>query len=425
VRGGRCDDPSAYVIDNRQLCRLLLAFTVYNDNNQHSYWQLQMKPSDYINSTAGKLIKTSQGYLAFLPNPLPPELAWSSLLVSLLSEAERELAKLALAGKGFPHPHILTRSFIRHEAVISSRIEGTRATLEDLYSYESEQMSFLEPNTDAREVYNYVKALDYGLERVKSLPLSLRLIRELHGILMDGVRGEVMTPGEFRRSQNWIGPAGCTLETATYVPPPVDEMREVLGALEQFIQASTDLPTLARIALIHYQFEAIHPFLDGNGRVGRLLVSLLLCQWDLLQSPLLYLSSFIERNRNEYYDRLLAVSQQSDWDGWLRFFFTGVREQSREAARCIENLQQLRNRYRAQLASRRSVKRLADVVDYLIGNPIFTVRKLQAGLGLTDFKTAHRYVNDLEQAGILREVTARKRNRLYRADEVFNAIKNE
>jgi len=286
-------------------------------------------------------------------------------------------------------------------------------------------MSFLEPNTDAREVYNYVKALDYGLERVKSLPLSLRLIRELHGILMDGVRGEVMTPGEFRRSQNWIGPAGCTLETATYVPPPVDEMREVLGALEQFIQASTDLPTLARIALIHYQFEAIHPFLDGNGRVGRLLVSLLLCQWDLLPSPLLYLSSFIERNRNEYYDRLLAVSQQSDWDGWLRFFFTGVREQSREAARCIENLQQLRNRYRAQLASRRSVKRLADVVDYLIGNPIFTVRKLQAGLGLTDFKTAHRYVNDLEQAGILREVTARKRNRLYRADEVFNAIKNE
>jgi Fic family protein len=242
---------------------------------------------------------------------------------------------------------------------------------------------------------------------------------------MDGVRGEVMTPGEFRRSQNWIGPAGCTLETATYVPPPVDEMREVLGALEQFIQASTDLPTLARIALIHYQFEAIHPFLDGNGRVGRLLVSLLLCQWDLLPSPLLYLSSFIERNRNEYYDRLLAVSQQSDWDGWLRFFFTGVREQSREAARCIENLQQLRNRYRAQLASRRSVKRLADVVDYLIGNPIFTVRKLQAGLGLTDFKTAHRYVNDLEQAGILREVTARKRNRLYRADEVFNAIKNE
>jgi len=381
-----------------------------------------MKPNDYLKSAAGRLIKTSQGTWAFLPNPLPPDLAWSSSLVLLHSEAERELARLALAGRDFPHPHILTRPFVRKEAVISSRIEGTRATLEDLYFFEAEQMSFLEPSSDAREVYNYVKALDYGLERVKSLPISLRLIRELHGILMEGVRGEIMTPGEFRRSQNWIGPAGCTLETATYVPPPFDEMHASLGSLEKFMHASTDLPTLPRIALIHYQFEAIHPFLDGNGRVGRLLVSLLLCQWDLLPSPLLYLSAFFERNRSEYYDRLLAVSQRGDWEGWLRFFLTGVREQSREAALCVENLQQLRNRYHTQLASRRSARRLAEVVDFLIGNPIFSVRGLQAGLGLTDFKTAQRYVNDLKQAGILREVTERQRNRLYRADEVFEAI---
>ena len=381
-----------------------------------------MKPNDYLNSAADRLIKTSQGYWAYLPNPLPPELTWSSSLVSLLSEAERELARLALAGRDFPHPHVLTRPFVLNEAVISSRIEGTRATLEDLYFYEAEQMSFLEPTSDAREVYNYVKALDYGLERVKSLPISLRLVRELHGILMEGVRGEIMTPGEFRRSQNWIGPAGCMLETATYVPPPVDEMHAAMGALEKFFHAPTDLPTLTRIALIHYQFEAIHPFLDGNGRVGRLLVSLLLCQWDLLSSPLLYLSAFFERNRSEYYDRLLAVSQRGDWEGWLRFFLTGVREQSREAALRVENLQQLRNRYRTRLASRRSARRLAQAVDFLIGNPIFTVRGFQAGLGLTDFKTAQRYVNDLEQAGILRELTERKRNRLYRADEVFEAI---
>ena len=381
-----------------------------------------MKPNEYLKSAAGRLIKTSQGYWAFLPNPLPPELTWSGSLVSLLAEAERELARLGLAGRGFPHPHILTRPFVRNEAVLSSRIEGTRATLEDLYSYEAVQMSFLEPTSDAREVFNYVRALDYGLARVKSLPISLRLLRELHGILMEGVRGEIMTPGEFRRSQNWIGPAGCTLETATFVPPPVDEMRASLGALEKFIHASTDLPTLARIALVHYQFEAIHPFLDGNGRVGRLLISLLFCQWDLLPSPLLYLSAFFERNRREYYERLLAVSQRGEWESWLRFFLTGVREQSREAGLRIENLQQLRNRYRAQLANRRSARRLAEVVDFLIGNPIFTVRGLQAGLGLTDFKTAQRYVNDLVKAEILREVTSRKRNRLYRADEVFSAI---
>jgi Fic family protein len=381
-----------------------------------------MKAKDYLLSAAGRLIKTSQGYQAFLPNPLPPELAWTSSLVSLFSQAERELARLSLAGKGFPHPHILTRPFIRNEAVLSSRIEGTRATLEDLYSYEAEQMSFLEPSSDAREVYNYVKALDHGMERVKSLPISLRLIRELHGILMEGVRGEIMTPGDFRRSQNWIGPAGCTLETATYVPPPAAKMLPSLGALEKFIHAPTDLPPLARIALIHYQFEAIHPFLDGNGRVGRLLISLLLGQWEILPSPLLYLSAFFERNRSEYYDRLLAVSQRGDWDGWLRFFLTGVCEQAREAALRIENLQQVRDQYQTRLASRRSATRLAEAVDFLIGNPIFTIRGLQAGLGLTDFKTAQRYVNDLEQAGVLREVTGRKRNRLYRADAVLDAI---
>lgn len=382
-----------------------------------------MKPIDYLNSAAGQLIKISQGYWAFLPDPLPPKLAWSSSLVSLLSEAERELARLALPGKDFPYPHILTRPFVRNEAVISSRIEGTRATLEDLYSYEAGQISFLEPNSDAREVYNYVKALDYGLERVKSLPVSLRLIRELHEVLMQGVRGEIMMPGEFRRGQNWIGSAGCTLETAAYVPPPVDKMHESLQALENFIHASSDLPTLTRIALIHYQFEAIHPFLDGNGRLGRLLVSMLLCQWDLLPGPLLYLSAFFQQNRGRYYESLLAVSQRGDWDGWLRFFLTGVREQSQDAALRVENLQQLRNRYRAQMAGRRSAARLGEVVDFLIGNPIFTVRGLQAGLGLTDFKTAQRYINDLKQAGILREVTKRKRNRLYRADEVFEAIR--
>jgi Fic family protein len=379
---------------------------------------------DFLKSAPGRLVKTSQRTWAFIVNPLPPELAWSGGLVTLHSEAERELARLALAGGDFPHPYIMTRAFIRNEAVISSRIEGTLATLEDLYSYETKQMSFLEPASDAREVFNYVRALDHGLERVKTLPISLRLIRELHAQLMEGVRGEIMTPGEFRRSQNWIGPAGCSLETATYVPPPVEEMHAALNALEKFIHAPSDLPALTRLGLIHYQFEAIHPFLDGNGRVGRLLISLLLCQWGLLPRPVLYLSAYFERNRSEYYERLLAVSQRGEWEGWLRFFLTGVRDQSREAAIRVQNLQQLRARYRRQLTSRRSTVRLSEAVDFLIGNPIFTVRGLQTGMSLTDFKTAQRYVDVLEETGILREVTGRKRNRLYRADEVFELIKN-
>jgi Fic family protein len=383
-----------------------------------------MNPKDFLKSAPGRLVKTSQGYWSFLVNPLPPELAWSGALVTLHSEAERELARLALAGGDFPHPHIMTRPFVRNEAVISSRIEGTQATLEDLYSYEAEQMSLLEPASDAREVYNYVRALDHGLERVNTLPISLRLIRELHAKLMEGVRGEIMTPGEFRRSQNWIGPAGCTIETATYVPPPVEEMNLALDAMERFIHAASDLPALTRLGLIHYQIEAIHPFLDGNGRVGRLLISLLLCQWGLLPRPVLYLSAYFERNRSEYYERLLAVSQRGEWEGWLRFFLTGVRDQSREAAMRVQNLQQLRTHYRRQVANRRSTARLSEAVDFLIGNPIFSVRGLQTGMALADFKTAQRYVDALEEAGILRETTGRKRDRLYRADEVFNVIKN-
>ena len=203
---------------------------------------------------------------------------------------------------------------------MSSRIEGTCASLDDVYQYEADQLSFLEPNSDVREVHNYVTALDYGITRLNSLPVSLRLIRELHARLMEGVRGDMWTPGEFRQSQNWIGAAGSTLETATYVPPPVEEMTAALGQLERFVHDPSDLPHVVRAGLIHYQFEAIHPFLDGNGRVGRLLISLLLCQWKLLPQPLLYLSGFFEKNRSEYYNLLLAVSQRRKMGGMAVVF---------------------------------------------------------------------------------------------------------
>ncbi len=287
-----------------------------------------MDPNDFRTSSAGNTILTPTGYWAFLPHPLPPEITWSLPLVSALSEAERELSRLSTAVRTFPFSRMLIQPFIRSEAVISSRIEGTRASLIDLYTYESSQLSFLEKTDDVREVYNYVVSMEYGLERLKTLPVSLRFIRELHEKLMEGVRGGSLTPGEFRRSQNWIGPVGSTPATAPYIPPPVEEMQQALGALEKFIHTPSEIPPLIRTGLIHYQFEAIHPFLDGNGRVGRLLIVLLLCEWELLEQPVLNLSAYIEKYRQQYYDLLLQVSQKGAWEEWLLFFLRAVHAQA-------------------------------------------------------------------------------------------------
>ena len=300
-----------------------------------------MKPENYRNSIAGQVIRTSQGYWAFVPNPLPPEIKWSPKIVSLLSEADRSLTKLTEIGNIFPKPSILARPFIHREAVLSSKIEGTRTSLEELYTFEARHQSLSSPGSDAREVHYYVKALDYGMARLKSLPVSLRLIREIHKILMEGVRGDHLTPGNFRQSPNWIGPPGSTLENATFVPPPVNEMHKNLDNLEKFLHNPSDLPPLIRLGLVHYQFESIHPFLDGNGRIGRLLIILLLCEWNLLHQPLIYLSAYFEANQQEYYDRLLAVSQIGDWEGWLNFFLEGVRIQSQDTIARIQRLENL------------------------------------------------------------------------------------
>jgi Fic family protein len=380
-----------------------------------------MNPNDYHSREAGQAILTPKGYYAFLPAPLPPNLDWSSLLVTALSEAERDLSRLATLAGAFPFPRLLVQPFIRREAVLSSRIEGTRATLAELYTYESAQLSFLDPDSDVREVHNYVEALDYGLERLKTLPVSLRLIRELHEKLLQGVRGGNLTPGEFRRTQNWIGPAGSTIMTATYVPPPVDEMNQALSNLEKFIHASTEIPALARAAMIHYQFEAIHPFLDGNGRVGRLLMALLLAEWNILAQPLLNLSVYFERYRQEYYDHLLAVSQRGNWEAWLRFFLRGVSAQSRDSLARMERLGAIRSKYQPLVESEKNSERMAAVVDFLFGCPIFSAKQLAEGLEMP-FKTSRQYIEKLVQAGILREITGFARNQIYRADEIFNAL---
>jgi len=380
-----------------------------------------MDPKNYQNSSAGKPLKHPNGYWYFLPTNLPPDLNWSPMLISTLADAERNLAKLAGLGISPVNLNWVVQPFIRREAVVSTRIEGTRASLSDLYTYEAQQLSFLEPDSDADEVHNYVKAMNYGLERLKTHPVSLRLIREIHAQLMDNVRGKHLTPGEFRRSQNWIGPAGCTLHNAPYVPPPFQEMLETLNQMEPFMHVPRDLPALVRVALIHYQFEAIHPFLDGNGRVGRLLITLLLYIWNLLPQPLLYLSAYFESNRQEYYDRLLTVSQQGKWEDWLHFFLMGVSIQSLDAVQRISQLQVLYQAYAELLQLERATERLMEVSSLLFERPIVTVRQVEAGLNVP-YRSAARYVEKFVQLGILREITGQARNRIFQADEILSAI---
>ena len=369
-----------------------------------------MKREDFKQSAPGRLIQTTTGYLAFVPSPLPPQIEWTDDLLAALSSADRSLAQLAEVGKTFPAPHVVVRPFIRHEAVLSSRIEGTQTSLKELYTYEARQLPLFE-NPDAHEVHNYVKALDYGLERLDTLPISQRLIRELHARLMKDVRGEHATPGEFRRSQNWIGAPGATIATATYIPPPVDEMKICMSDLEKYIHAPSKLPPLVQTGLIHYQFEAIHPFLDGNGRVGRLLVSLLMCAWGLLPQPLLYLSAYFEANRQDYYDHLLAVSKQGAWENWLAFYLKGVDHQAQEATSQLRRLWEIRLKYAEKITGERTQETLAQAIDFLIGQPIVTVIQLQEGIGLNNYVTAQRYVDRLINLGILRQLGGRARAR--------------
>lgn len=385
-----------------------------------------MNNLNFTKKSPGQLIQTKSGYWSFYPNPLPPKINWSSPLVTSLTEATRNLAHLAGLANTSPSPyalsspHLLVSPFIHQEAVRSSMIEGTRASFNDLYMYEANQLSFFEDPADVREVHNYVRALEYGLERCKTLPVSLRLIREINGILMEGVRGEHLTPGEFRRSQNWIGTAGSTIESATYVPPPVDEMIQALNVLEKYIHSESDIPQLVRIGLIHYQFEAIHPFLDGNGRIGRLLISLLLIEWGLISQPLIYLSAFFEAHRLDYYDSLLAISLRGEWENWLLFYLRGVSSQSLDAIRRIESIDALRKDYRERLGKLRASIRLENALDILFERPILNIHQLMVALDVP-FITAQRYVEALVKVGILREVSGKRRNRIYQSDEILQA----
>jgi Fic family protein len=366
----------------------------------------------------GKHVRVPSGYTAFVPHPLPPRFHWTPELVRALSDADRLVGRLAGEGGRLPNPHLLLRPFVRREAVLSSRIEGTQATLGELLAAEAGAAVERSP-ADLREVGNYVAALEYGVRRLKKLPLSLRLMRELHAKLMTGVRGNHATPGEFRRSQNWIGPAGCTLVNATYVPPPPDEMAACLEQWEMFLH-DRSLPPLVQVALAHYQFEAIHPFLDGNGRVGRLLITLFLVERGILPTPLLYLSAFFEATRRDYYDHLLGVSMRGEWPIWLEYFLNGVARQAEDALSRAERINNLLMKWRDAVSGAASKAPLA-LVDMLAANPYLTIKKAAKQLDVA-FTTAQRAIERLESASIVKEISKAKRDRVYCAMAILNIL---
>ncbi len=379
-----------------------------------------MQPSDFEASKNGQVIKTAKNYYAFVPADLPPGLALSWDLVNRNSKADRALSELAGITKTLPNPHLLIGPFIRREAVLSSKIEGTRASLSDLFFFEAGGES-QEKGSDVSEVANYVRAMEYGLKRQEEMPMSLRLIREIHRELMLGVRGEFQTPGEFRRSQNWIGPPRCALVDATFVPPPVPEMMDCLGKLESFLHGESDLPLLIRLALIHYQFEAIHPFLDGNGRMGRLLMTFLLCSEQAIPGPVLYLSAFFEKYRQEYYHHLLQVSLAGAWQPWIQYFLKAVEAQSLEAIQRAHRLLEIQTKYRRQVQKARTSALVPRLIDLLLSSPAISAPFLARHFKITQ-RAAQANIDKLIAMGILREVTGKSRNRMYVAEEILFAL---
>jgi Fic family protein len=371
-------------------------------------------------------VRQPAGYRAFIPAALPydPPLCYDASLLARLSAADQELARLDAATEFLPNPDLFVRMYVRKEAVLSSQIEGTQASLLDILEHEARAAS-----TGAQpvlEVVHYVRAMNLGLERLASLPLSLRLLREIHAELPRGARGGERTPGELRRSQNWIGPQGCTLADARFVPPPPAEAAAAMGELERFLHDDNPLPILVRAALVHAQFETIHPFLDGNGRVGRLLITFLLCARGVLRRPMLYLSYDFKRRRQEYYDRLQAVRDQGDVEGWVRFFLEGVRDVAREGTETARRIQRLREEHRALVTARlKNSTAGVQLLDRLFERPVVTVQLVQQLLARS-YPAANDLTAGFVSLGLLREITGGARNRVFRYEPyvaIFGELK--
>lgn len=371
---------------------------------------------------SGMYVSQPSGYKAFIPKPLPPRppVAIKGPLQNLLSKADMSLARLDGIGHVLPNVTLLIAMYVRKEALLSSQIEGTQASLEDLFEFESGDQP--KNINDVTEVVNYIKALDYGIERLGSFPMSLRLIREIHGVLMQGARGGKKMPGEFKKSQNWIGPAGGTLADASFVPPPPHEAEKAMGELEKYMHKKEKQPVLVDCALLHYQFETIHPFLDGNGRLGRLLITYYLCWRGVLTKPLLYLSYFFKKHRQEYYDRLSLVRENGDYEQWVSFFLKGVIEISDSAIDTSKRILELQTNNRNLLWKQRISSPLAvGILEKLFYVPYVSVNDVAREFSIS-FQAASTLVVQFEKAGILKEITGRKRDKRYIYVDYLNIL---
>lgn len=378
-------------------------------------------------SRAGRYVQQPTGYQAFIPNPLPPDPAVeiSPEMQLLLSQADHALGRLDGSIQTLPHPDLFVFMYVRKEAVLSSQIEGTQSSLQDVLAAEAQILAPDRPQ-DVDEVVNYVRAMNYGLERLKALPVSVRLIREIHAELLKGVRGQHLTPGDIRTSQNWIGPGGCSLQDATFVPPPSHEVARHLEDLEKFLYSNTPLPMLIRIGLAHAQFETIHPFLDGNGRVGRLLIAFLLCEQKILLKPVLYLSHYFKQHRQTYYEQLQSVRDRGTWEDWLTFFLRGIIDVSKQATQTARRILMLRETHRATITDTfgRAAGNGHRVLEHLYEHPIVSVNEVQTLIGTT-YAAANDLVAKFVASSILNEITGQARNRKFMYQSYINLFREE
>ncbi len=367
---------------------------------------------------AGSYQRQLAGFRAFIPARLPPTppVSITGSLQRLLSEADLALGRLDGSISILPNPDLFVLMYVRKEAVLSSQIEGTQSSLQDLLAAEA-KLNIPESPRDVDEVINYVGAMNHGLRRLPDFPVSVRLIGEIHAELLKGVRGSNLTPGELRVSQNWIGHSGSTLQNALFVPPPPDMVPQALGDLERFIQEDNELPPLIRIGLAHAQFETIHPFLDGNGRIGRLLITFLLMHSGVLRKPVLYLSYFLKQHRSAYYELLQDIREKGNWEGWLAFFLRGISEVSAQAAETAHNIVVQREEARSLIADElgRAAGNGYRILEHLYGRPIVSVNGIQALLKVT-YPSANQLVERLQSIGVLQEITGQARNRRFRYD---------
>ena len=377
-----------------------------------------------MNKRTGRYVRQIGGYKAFIPAALPPKppVKFSIELQTLLSKADRALARLDGVVTVLPNPDLFIAMYVKKEALLSSQIEGTQASLEGVLEFEAD-LTPKEDIDDIKEVVNYIKALDYGIEKLKKFPMSLRLIKEIHKILIKGTRGTHKTPGKFRRTQNWIGPPGASLNEATFVPPPPGMVLELMGNLEKFIHGKDNIPPLIKIALIHSQFETIHPFLDGNGRIGRLLITFYLYWMNILSKPLLYLSFYFKKNRAEYYDFLMKVRTEGVWEKWIRFFLKGIGEVSEEGTNTARKIIKLKDDlitklYENSISSIYAVK----LIDLLFKNIVIDVRYVTKKFRIHR-DTSNELLKRFEKIGILKEITGKQRYKKYIFNDYVEIIK--